>query len=223
MLSLKNIYYHPSTAEKPILRDLCLKSKTGKITIVRGPSGSGKTTLVEIISGLSGYQKGEITWFNKTLNARQRRWLCGLVFQFPERYFLGLSVAQELRLGHRRLTTEELISTLTKVGLINLDLKKPPESLSGGQQRRLAIAVQLLRSPKVLLLDEPTAGLDWSVRTGVIELLSKLKNNQTILIVTHEPELFENLDTDCYELSEGQLIPHIRNSTTQTINQCQIH
>ena len=153
MLSLKNIYYHPSTAEKPILRNLCIESKIGKITVVWGQSRSGKTTLVEIISGLSGYQKGEITWFNKTLNARQRRWLCGLVFQFPERYFLGLSVALELRLGHKRLTTEELISTLTKVGVVNLDLKKPPESLSGGQQRRLAIAVQLLRSPKVLLLD----------------------------------------------------------------------
>mgnify|MGYP001439048362 FL=1 len=206
MLSLKNIYYHPSTAEKPILRDLCLKPNTGKITIVRGPSGSGKTSLLEIISGLSGYQKGEITWFNKALNARQRRWLCGLVFQFPERYFLGLSVSQELRLGHKRLTTEEQISALTKVGLINLDLNKPPESLSGGQQRRLAIAVQLLRSPKVLLLDEPTAGLDWSVRAGIIELLTKLKENQIILIVTHETELFKNLNTDNYELHNGQLI-----------------
>ena len=215
MLSLTNIYYYPSTAEKPILRNLCLKSKTGKITIVRGASGSGKTTLVEIISGLSGYQKGEIKWFKKTLNARQRRSLCGLVFQFPERYFLGLSVAQELRLGHKRLTTEEQISTLTKVGLINLDLKKPPESLSGGQQRRLAIAVQLLRSPKVLLLDEPTAGLDWSVRKGIIELLAKLKDNQTILIVTHEPELFINLNTDIYELQDGELLPHSKNSTNQ--------
>ncbi len=213
MLTLKNIYYHPSTAEKPILSNLCLKSKPGRITIVRGPSGSGKTTLVEIISGLSVCQKGEITWFNKTLNARQRRWLCGLVFQFPERYFLGLSLAQELRLGHKRLTTEEQISALNKVGLNNIDSKKPPESLSGGQQRRLAIAVQLLRNPKVLLLDEPTAGLDWSVREGIIELLSKLKDKQTILIVTHEPELFENLNTDCYELSEGQLIPHKNNST----------
>ncbi len=207
MLSLKNIYYHPSTAEKPILRDLCLKTNTGKITIVRGPSGSGKTTLVEIISGLSEYQKGTITWFNKTLNARQRRWLCGLVFQFPERYFLGLSVAQELRLGHKKLTTEEKISTLKKVGLINLDLNKPPESLSGGQQRRLAIAVQLLRNPKVLLLDEPTAGLDWSVRNGIIELLAKLKDKQTILIVTHEPELFKDLNTENYELHDGRLIP----------------
>ena len=207
MLSLKNIYYHPSTAEKPILRDLWLKSNYGKITIVRGASGSGKTTLVEIISGLSEYQKGDITWFDKTLNARQRRWLCGLVFQFPERYFLGLSMAQELRLGHKRLTTEEQVSVLTKVELINLDLKRPPESLSGGQQRRLAIAVQLLRSPKVLLLDEPTAGLDWSVKNGIIELLAKLKDKQTILIVTHEPELFKNLNTDNYELRNGQLAP----------------
>ena len=213
MLSLKNIYYHPSTSEKPILNNLCLQSKAGKVTIVRGPSGSGKTTLVEVISGLSGYQKGEIKWFDKTLNARQRRWLCGLVFQFPEGYFLGLSIAQELRLGHKKLTTEKQVSTLNKVGLNNLDLKKPPESLSGGQQRRLAIAVQLLRNPKVLLLDEPTAGLDWSVRNGVLELLSKLKEKQTILIVTHEPELFGNLITDCYELNEGQLIPNKSNST----------
>ena len=211
MLSLKNIYFHPPTSEKPILRNLCFKSKLGNITIVRGQSGSGKTTLVEIISGLSAYQKGEITWFNKTLNARQRRWLCGLVFQFPERYFLGLSIAQELRLGHKKLATEEQISTLKKVGLINLDLKKPPESLSGGQQRRLAIAVQLLRSPKVLLLDEPTAGLDWSVRNEIIELLSKLKEKQTIFIVTHEPELFKNLNNDSYELREGQLFPYSNN------------
>ena len=218
MLSLKNIYYHPPTSERPILTNLCLKSKAGKITIIRGPSGSGKTTLVEIISGLSECQKGEIKWFNKTLNARQRRWLCGLVFQFPERYFLGLSVAQELRIGHNRLTTEEQISTLNKVGLNNLELKLKPESLSGGQQRRLAIAVQLLRKPKVLLLDEPTAGLDWSVRNGVIKLLSNLKDNQTILIVTHEPELFKDLNTDCYELSEGQLIPNKNDSTPQKIN-----
>ena len=142
-----------------------------------------------------------------SLDNVRSRWLCGLVFQFPERYFLGLSVAQELRIGHKRLTTEEQVSVLTKVGLINLDLKKPPESLSGGQQRRLAMAVQLVRSPKVLLLDEPTAGLDWSVRNGIIELLAKLKDKQTILIVTHEPELFKDLNTDNYELNNGQLIP----------------
>ncbi len=207
MLCIKNIYYHPPTSETPIINNLCLKSKYGEITLIKGSSGSGKTTLVEIISGLSSCQKGEITWFNKKLNARQRRWLCGLVFQFPERYFLGLSIAQELKLGHKKLTTEEQISTLKKVGLEKLDLKQSPESLSGGQQRRLAIAVQLIREPKVLLLDEPTAGLDWSVRDGIIKLLSKLKDKQTVLIVTHEPSLFKNLDADCFELKEGIIIP----------------
>ncbi len=206
MLNLKNIYYHPSTAERPILNDLSFSSQPGRITIIKGPSGSGKTTLIEVISGLSGCQKGEIKWFDKTLNPRQRRWLCGLVFQFPERYFLGLSVGQELRLGQKKLTTYEQLNLLNKVGLNKLHLNKSPESLSGGQQRRLAIAVQLLRKPKVLLLDEPTAGLDWSMRNGVIQLISKLKDNQTILIVTHEPELFKNLNIDCYELNKGKLL-----------------
>ncbi len=208
MLSLKDICYHPSTANNPILHNLCLDLIPGRITLIRGSSGSGKTTLLEIISGLSDCQKGQIKWFDKTLNPKQRRWLCGLVFQFPERYFLGLSVGQELRLGHKKLSTTEQFTTLNKVGLQNIELKQPPESLSGGQQRRLAIAVQLIRKPKILLLDEPTAGLDWSVKNEVIELLSNLKGQQTILIVTHEPELFKEFNTDCYELSEGRLISH---------------
>mgnify|MGYP001301800443 CR=1 FL=1 len=206
MLSLNQISYQPSTAEKPILKNLSLDTKFGRITIIGGSSGSGKTTLVEVISGLSKNQKGKIKWFDRTLSTRQRRWLCGLVFQFPERYFLGLTVAQELRLGHKKLSTEAQIDALKEVGLTNLELKKPPEALSGGQQRRLAIAVQLLRKPKVLLLDEPTAGLDWSVRKEIIKLLSKLQKKQTILVVTHEPELFQTLNTDRYELTQGQLI-----------------
>ena len=206
MLSLKDICYQPSTAEKPILNNLTLITNPGKITLIGGASGSGKTTLVEVISGLSGYQKGEIKWFNKLTNPKQRRNLCGLVFQFPERYFLGLTVAQELRLGHKKLSSKKQIATLKKVGLSEIELNKPPESLSGGQQRRLAIAVQLLRNPKILLLDEPTAGLDWSVRNEIIRLLSKLKNTQNVLVVTHEPELFESLNTDCYQIIQGQLI-----------------
>ena len=222
MLSLKDIYYHPSTATNPILNNLSLETNPGRITLIRGPSGSGKTTLVEIISGLSNQQKGEIKWINQVLNPRQRRWLCGLVFQFPERYFLGLSVAQELRIGHKKLAYKEQISTLNRVGLKNIDLKYPPESLSGGQQRRLAIAVQLLRKPEILLLDEPTAGLDWSVRNEIIELISKLKDKQTILIVTHEPELFESLNTDSYELRDGQLFFN-ENIHPIKKHQCQTH
>jgi energy-coupling factor transport system ATP-binding protein len=207
MLELKRLHYQPATAEEPVLRGLDLKAGLGQPILIAGASGSGKTTLVEIISGLSKPQKGLIYWNKNPLKAAQRRWLCGVVFQFPERYFLGLTVAQELRLGHRRLSGEDQANALKKVGLSKIDLRQAPERLSGGQQRRLAIAVQLLRSPSILLLDEPTAGLDWSVRNEVIELLATLAKEQLLIVATHEPELFKDILSSTYFLKKGKLLP----------------
>ncbi len=207
MLELKGLSLHPATAEKPVLKGINLKAHYGKPVIVAGPSGSGKTSLVEVISGLSKPQKGEINWKNNQINEQQRRLLCGIVFQFPERYFLGLTVGQELRLGHRRLNGADLELVLKKVGLSDIDLKKAPEQLSGGQQRRLALAVQLLRNPSILLLDEPTAGLDWSVRGEILALLANLAKEQVLIVVTHEAELFKNWMISSYQLNEGVLLP----------------
>ncbi len=205
MLDLQDIHYQPATSEHPILKGIDLEAHYGAPVMVAGASGSGKTSLVEVISGLSKPQRGYVRWKNKSLNERQRRWLCGVVFQFPERHFLGLTVAQELRLGHRRLSTEDQAKALGKVGLSNIELKQSPERLSGGQQRRLALAVQLLRNPSVLLLDEPTAGLDWSVREEILGLLSDLAKEQVLIVVTHEPELFKNWIITSYQLSNGRL------------------
>jgi len=94
---------------------------------------------------------------------------------------------------------------LNKVGLGNISLKELPERLSGGQQRRLAIAVQLIRGPKILLLDEPTAGLDWSVRDEILHLIKRLSKEQLIIIVTHEPDLFSNWQVCNYQLLNGAL------------------
>ncbi len=207
MLELKRLHYQPATANKPILQGISLKANSGHPILIAGASGSGKTTLVEVISGLTNPQKGIIYWQKVPIKANKRRWLCGVVFQFPERYFLGLTVSQELRLGHRRLSGKDQANALHKVGLSKIDLRKAPEQLSGGQQRRLAIAVQLLRRPSVLLLDEPTAGLDWSVRGEIIDLLTKIAKEQVLIVVTHEPELFKNLLSDVYRLEEGQLKP----------------
>ena len=82
-----------------------------------------------------------------------------------------------------------------------------PERLSGGQQRRLSLAVQLLRGAQVLLLDEPTAGLDWSVRDDVLDLLADLSKERVLIVVTHEPELFRNWQCDRHRLQNGQLSP----------------
>ena len=205
MLELNNIRFRPATSERVVLDEINLKASPGIPVLISGNSGSGKTSLLEVISGLAGEQQGSILWNQEALTRRQRRWLCGVVFQFPERHFLGLNVSQELKLGHKRLTSEERSNVLRRVGLGDVDLRQAPERLSGGQQRRLALAVQLLRRPEVLLLDEPTAGLDWSVRSEVLELLQDLAQDRLLIVVTHEPDLFEGWSGNHWTLREGCL------------------
>jgi energy-coupling factor transport system ATP-binding protein len=210
MLELRGIRYQPATASRPVLQDVNLQLPVGELGLVSGASGSGKTTLLEVISGLAEVDGGSVLWNGERLNGRQRRWLSGLVFQFPERHFLGLTVGQELRLGQRRLASEQLAQVLELVGLEGLSLQQRPEQLSGGQQRRLALAVQLLRNPRVLLLDEPTAGLDWAVRREVLELLAVLARERAVLVVTHEPELFAGLAQRQWQLEDGTLRDTLR-------------
>ena len=207
MLALKDIYFHPATSAEPILKGITFQASIGKPVLISGVSGSGKTSLIEVISGLSRSHRGQVFWQGKVVKDRQRKFLCGVVFQFPERYFLGLTVGQELKLGHRRLDSESQFKVLRKVGLPYLDLRTAPEKLSGGQQRRLAIAIQLLRKPRILLLDEPTAGLDWSVRTEILSLLTELAKDQILITVTHEPELFKEWSLSSFELNNGFIDP----------------
>jgi len=116
-------------------------------------------------------------------------------------------VGQELKLGQRRLSADNAEAVLALVGLGGLSLQQAPEQLSGGQQRRLALAVQLLRNPKVLLLDEPTAGLDWSVRREILDLLAVLSKDRMLLVVTHEPELFVGVIAQGWRMHDGMLAP----------------
>jgi energy-coupling factor transport system ATP-binding protein len=121
-------------------------------------------------------------------------------------------VGQELKLGQRRLPYDTAEAVLQQVGLGSVSFQQAPERLSGGQQRRLALAVQLLRNPRVLLLDEPTAGLDWSVRDEILELLVELSGERVVLVVTHEPELFTGLipPQQCWSLNQGVLQPALQ-------------
>ena len=205
MLDLKEITFQPQTGNKKILDDITFKVHENEIVLICGPSGSGKTTLLEIISGLIIPQKGIINWKNKTISARQRRWISGVVFQFPERYFLGTTVGKELKIGHKSLREKNIELVLKKVGLLGINLTRAPEKLSGGEQRRLAVAVQLLRNPTLLLLDEPTAGLDWSMKNDVKNLIKNLKHKNTIIIVTHEPSLFEDIPSKIFTLEKGKI------------------
>ena len=205
MLEIKNITYQPETGNKKILDKINFKVNENEIILISGESGSGKTSLLEIIGGLISQQEGNIFWKNKKISARQRRWLCGIVFQFPERFFIGSTIRKELKIGHRLIRQNSLENIMHKVGLSEINLSMPPENLSGGQQRRLAVAVQLLRNPNIILLDEPTAGLDWSMKNDVRDLIKELKINNTIILVTHEAKLFNNLPSKIFLLEKSKL------------------
>ncbi len=207
MLHLKNLVYHPAATPTAILNKVNLELAPQELGLIVGASGSGKTTLLEILAGLAEPTAGEIYWRDRPLNKITLQQLAGLVFQFPERHFCGGTILEELRLGHPELGLERVKEALNEVGLDHISLNVSPNDLSGGQQRRLALAVQLIRQPNLLMLDEPTAGLDWSMRQQLAKLLAKLKEHWTLLIVTHDPgELIEIADR-CWVIEGGNLKP----------------
>ena len=187
MLRLQNLIYHPAATPQPILNNINLELPAQKLGLIIGASGSGKTTILEILAGLAEPTKGKVFWRTKQLTDIELQQLAGLVFQFPERHFCGGTILEELRLGHPELDLKRVRDALGEVGLEDISLQISPHALSGGQQRRLALAVQLIRQPNVLMLDEPTAGLDWSMRIQLAKLLAKLKQHWTLLVVTHDP------------------------------------
>ncbi|GAB4242164.1 MAG: ABC transporter ATP-binding protein [Elainellaceae cyanobacterium] len=207
MLYLKDLIYHPAATPTAILKSINLELAPQQLGLVIGPSGSGKSTLLEILAGLAKKTKGRISWRDQELTPDHLQQLAGLVFQFPERHFCGSSILEELRLGHPELSKERIDQALHSVGLAHLPLSTSPRSLSGGQQRRLALAVQLIRQPYLLLLDEPTAGLDWSMRQQLINVLAALKQEWSLLIVSHEPGEMVTIADRCWTLDHGVLSP----------------
>ncbi len=205
MLSIKNLSYHPPATPQPILKKINLKLAPQELGLIIGPSGSGKTTLLEILAGLAEQTEGSVFWRNQELSSMYLQQLAGLVFQFPERHFCGGTVFEELRIGHPEIGSQRIHDALSEVSLEHISLSTPPHALSGGQQRRLALAVQLIRQPNLLMLDEPTAGLDWSMRRQLTKLLGKLKEHWTLLIVTHEPQELSRIADRCWTINHGEL------------------
>lgn len=190
--------------------------------LIFGKSGSGKTTLLQLLAGLIKPISGSIciqTYgydgkpkLSPELLAPER---VGIVFQFPERYFVADNVLEEVVFGWPRQRAsiqlkEHLALNLQRainwVGLDRISLDKDPQSLSGGYKRRLALAIQLVQTPDLLILDEPLAGLDWKARADVVKLLKHLKKELTILVVSHDLKEMAALVDQSWRMEMGGVL-----------------
>lgn len=224
-ISLKNVsftYQADGPFARQALSGVSLQVAAGQCLGLAGPSGSGKTTLLQLVNGLlkpcSGrVQVGELE--PAALNPRQLvqlRRRVGLVFQQPERQFVERLVGDEIAFGLRYATqvppneyAPRVREALQAVGLQASYANREISHLSGGEKRRVALAGILVMRPEVLLLDEPTAGLDYPAIRAVIATLQFLKRQgTTLLLASHDfPLLFELCD-QLAVLKEGYLVYH---------------
>lgn len=205
-IRFEHVNYTYSTGtpyEYKALNDVNLEIMEGKITAVIGMTGSGKSTLVQHLNALLLPESGKLEILDRTITAGEKpknlkslRGDVGLVFQFPEYQLFEETVLKDVAFGPKNFgaseaeAMEKAKKALAMVGLAAHNNEKSPLELSGGQKRRVAIAGILAMDPKVLVLDEPTAGLDPFGTISMMSLFSKLNRemNKTILIVTHDME-----------------------------------
>ena len=217
-VDVRAVSYAPAGAGAPVLRDVALALPRRGLTLIVGRSGTGKSTLLTLIAGLSEPTTGRVTLGGdgaRRRDGRRRRrtdWpKVGIVFQFPERHFLGKTVLQELTFGwptsanafaRRRALAYRMHDALHAVGMERVPLDTEVRTLSGGYKRRLALAIQLVRDPAVLCLDEPLAGLDWSTRAEVTALLDDLKRDRAVVVVSHDVEEIQPITDRAFRMEQ---------------------
>ncbi|WP_277405909.1 energy-coupling factor transporter ATPase [Lacrimispora xylanisolvens] len=197
-----NYVYGKGTAfEQHALKDVNLEIESGEFVGLIGHTGSGKSTLIQHLNGLLRATDGKLYYNGRNIyeegyDMRALRSHVGLVFQYPEHQLFEIDVFTDVCFGPKNqgLNKEEAAKrakeALTMVGLDESYYKRSPFELSGGQKRRVAIAGVLAMNPDVLILDEPTAGLDPKGRDEILDQIKRLheERNMTIILVSHSME-----------------------------------
>lgn len=217
--SLSYIYDEGMPYAHHALKDINLNIEEGKITAIIGKTGSGKSTLVEHLNALlvpsSGSLEIEDTIIlpgkNKGLKALRKK--VGLVFQFSEYQLFEETILKDVAFGPKNYgaSEQEAIAkaklALKMVGIDESYYETSPFDLSGGQKRRIAIAGILALEPKIIVLDEPTAGLDPKGSQEMIDLFVKLnkKAGITVVLVTHDNEIVYNYADNTVLMADGEV------------------
>ena len=217
-----NYTYSPNTPVSfSALKDINLEIKDGSFTMLIGHTGSGKSTLAQQINALLIPSSGEVDVngiivnnnVKKLKNIKELRKGVGLVFQFPEYQLFEETVLKDVAFGPKNFDvsneeSEKLAKeALSLVGIDESYYDKSPFELSGGQKRRVAIAGIITLKPKVLILDEPTAGLDPQGSREMMKLFSKIHEmGTTIIMITHDMDNVIRYGSDVVVLSHGEVI-----------------
>ncbi|WMM25599.1 energy-coupling factor transporter ATPase [Tissierella sp. MB52-C2] len=215
-----NYIYNPNTPfEKKALDNINLEINEGEFIGLIGHTGSGKSTLVQHLNGLMKPSSGEIiidgvNITNKDVNLKEIRQKVGLVFQYPEHQLFEETIYRDIAFGPKNLglSEDEVFERVKEsMELVGLDFEalkdRSPFELSGGQKRRVAIAGVIAMKPKILVLDEPTAGLDPRGRDEILGEIQKLyaKGNITIILVSHSMEDVAKLVQRILVMHRGKL------------------
>lgn len=204
--------------EKTAVDHVSLEIEEGAFVGIIGHTGSGKSTLIQHFNGLirptSGkvYLDGQDIWADKA-NIRQVRFQVGLVFQYPEYQIFEDTVYKDIAFGPKNMglseseIKERVEETAALVGLTTEQLKQSPFDLSGGQKRRVAIAGVMALRPKVLILDEPTAGLDPKGREDILREIRRYhkETGRTVLLVSHSMEDMANCAEKILVMNAGKV------------------
>lgn len=198
---LMHIYSEGTAYEKMALHDINLKIEDGEFIGLIGHTGSGKSTLIQHLNGLLKPTSGSIYYNGEDIHDRdyslkKLRSKIGLVFQYPEHQLFESTVIEDVKFGPKNIGVAPLdvdlhaFQALKQVGIGEELLDNSPLELSGGQKRRVAIAGVLAMEPEVLILDEPTAGLDPEGRDEILDLVSRLhqERKMTVILVSHSME-----------------------------------
>ena len=198
---VSNVYSEGDAFEKKALDEISLEIPDGQFIGIIGHTGSGKSTLIQHLNGLLRATSGAIYYdgeniYQEGYDMRTLRSKVGLVFQYPEHQLFEVDVFSDVCFGPKNLglskeeVEERAKKALIQVGLDESYYKKSPFELSGGQKRRVAIAGILAMHPQVLILDEPTAGLDPKGRDEILDQVALLQKERkiTVILVSHSME-----------------------------------
>ncbi len=222
--NLVKIYKPKKGVPVTALNNVSLRFPEKGMVFLLGKSGSGKSTLLNVLGGLDRYNSGEILikgqssrTFRQQHFDSYRNTYVGFIFQeynILDEFSVGTNIALALQLQGKKPTTEQINDILRQVDLEGYGNRNPNE-LSGGQKQRVAIARALVKSPEIIMADEPTGALDSATGRQILTTLKKLSKDKLVIVVSHDREFAEQYGDRIVELADGQVIRDVERQSEE--------